>query len=248
MKNSNYFAIAISVFALAFWTTSCQEDELVNPVLNSHELTIEEGEIQATTLGTSATINGKPIKEYTKDWWKYAVSFDCAHNPLFGLSAPGVSQTGPVHCVVGVRNGISTRNIVVDKSKTLLVPVINVLKSYPSPDPAFKPAPGQSIDQFLKREASTFVSQVTDKRVYLDGKPINITGDNRFSTNLFTVKGNKDLVNCLDCITGNNQSAISDGYWVAVKDLGKGNHTLQVIAEAPKQGIKVDATYHINVR
>ncbi len=248
MKKFNYLAIAISVFALAFWTTSCQEDDLATPDLSVQDLTPGKDDIQFTVLSNSAIVNGKSIREYTKDWWKYVLSFDCAHNPLIDASSPIIGQTGPIHCLVGSPSGITTKYVDVERSQTILVPVINVIRSYPSLDPSFKPAPGQSVEVFLKRESGKFINQVTEKRAFLDGKPIAITIVNRIGSGLFSVKGNKDLVNCLDCVTGKNQSAVSDGYWVAFKDLSKGQHILRVTAEVPQQGIKLDATYNLNVR
>lgn len=247
MKNFNYLAIALSVFAFAFWTTSCRQDEIVSPDLSSRELTSKD-DISATMLSNSAIVSGKSIREYTKDWWRFALSFDCAHNPLIDASTPVVPQTGPIHCLVGEENGTSTKYVEVERGKTILVPVINVIKNFPSPDPTFKPAPGQSVEQFLKRESGEFIDQTTRKSALLDGRPIAITDDNRLTTNLFTIKGNKDLVNCLDCVTGRTQSGVSDGYWLALKDLGRGIHVLQVTAEVPSEGVRLDVTYKINVR
>jgi hypothetical protein len=248
MKNLNSLTMAIAIFAFAFWTTSCQEDDLATPELTSLESTFGKADIPATVLTNTATVSGKPIREYTKDWWNFALTFDCANNPLIGALVQNSTQAGPVHYLVGTRDGVSTRYIDIEIGKTILVPVINVIKNYPSPDPSFRPARGQTVEQFLKLESSQFISQVTEKRATLDGRPIAITEVNRLSTGLFPVKGNQDLVNCLDCVTGQVQSGVSDGYWVALKDLGRGNHILRITAQVPQKGIQLDVTYNINVR
>jgi hypothetical protein len=123
------------------------------------------------------------------------------------------------------------------------------MKTYPNADLSFKPAPGQTVEQFLKISADKFIDQATNLAVTLDGKPIQVSEANRYATNAFSIIGNKELGNYLDLnVTGKLQSAVSDGYFVTVENLPIGDHKLKVHAEIPQKGIITDVTYTIKVR
>ena len=253
MKNSISFAMAFSVIAFSLLITSCLEEDfdLAATSFAAEETQIVNSDDPGTLILGTANFYGKPVKEWTKDWWKYVVSFNRAQCPLNQFqSLVGTSgQIGPVHCLVGSKKGVVTRSIETTPTKGLLVPVIATIKSYPNADANFKPAPGQSVEQFLKISADKFIDQATNLVATLDGKPIQISDANRQPTNVFSFTGNKDLGNYLDLgVTGKPQSAVSDGYWVTIDKLPVGDHQLKVHAEIPQQGIVTDVTYTIKVR
>lgn len=243
--------MAIAIFAFAFSLTSCQEDSF--ETLGSKDLTDElpigtkDGLV---SLSPVANIHGKPLKEWTKDWWNYALKFDCASSPLFKYSflSTAAGQSGPVHCLVGAGNGSSVRYVDITKDKTLLVSVFNTIQAYPGHDAGFKPAPGQSVENFLKQAAASVINQPSDKKAFMDGRPIAITSINRATTDLFPIKSEKELGDCLDCVNGEPQVAVSDGYYLAIKDLTRGKHTLRIQVKVPTQNISIDVTYNITVR
>jgi len=253
MKNPNYFAMAFSVFAFSLLITSCLEEDfdVAATQYAAEEIQVVNSDDPGTVILGTSNLYGKPVKEWTKDWWKYVISFNRAQCPLNPFqSLVGTSgQIGPVHCLVGSKNGVATRNIETTPTKALLVPVINTIKTYPNADTSFKPAPGQTVEQFLKISADKLMDQATNLSVKLDGKAIAITDANRFATNVFSITGNKDLGNYLELgITGKQQSAVSDGYFVTIDKLPVGDHELIVHAEIPQKGIKTDVTYTISVR
>lgn len=251
MKTINLFAIALTVIALATFTTSCLQDEVVAPVSHDAGIDFDQTGSSASLLTAPDILYGKPIKEYTKDWWSYVTSLPPALNPLnpTATSAPKVSQIGPVQDLFGVKNGSVTRTIDAVYNKPIIVPVINTIKTYPSTDLNAKPVLGQSVDQFLRLSADNFIKMAVNVSVRLDGKQMSADDIKRLTTDLFAIKGNKDLVNFLDLgITGKDQSALSDGFWFVAKDLSKGQHTLVTHAEVPGKRIITDVTYNINVR
>ncbi|MEO5906002.1 MAG: hypothetical protein ABIQ11_04715 [Saprospiraceae bacterium] len=251
MKNYNLSAMAIAVFAFALMLTSCQEDSF--ETLGSKGL-IDESYTGNTngSLSTSPVANlyGKPLKEWTKEWWHYTLGFDCASSPLFQdvLLSTAAGKSGPIHCLVGAEDGKSVRYVDITKDKTLLVSVFNTIQSYPNPDANFKPAPGQSVEKFLKQEAASVINQPSEKKAFLDGKPISITASNRIATDVFTIKAEKELGECLECVNGETQIAVSDGYYLVIKGLARGKHTLRIQAKVPQEEVSVDVTYNITVR
>lgn len=250
MKNSNYLTMAIAVFAFTSFISSCMQDEILSPDRNNGSI-VSITDATTTLPDAPDLLYGKPIKEYTRDWWTYVASFPKAQNPLnqASASAPKLSQFGPIQDVFGVKNATVLRTIDAIYNKEILVPVINTIRTYPSTDPNAKPARGQSVNEYLVNSADILIKQVTDVRVLLDGKQMDAVDIKRFSTDPFALKGNKDLINFLDLgITGNLQTAVADGFWFVADGLTKGKHLLVTHAEIPGKGIVSDVTYTINVR
>jgi hypothetical protein len=125
------------------------------------------------------------------------------------------------------------------------------LNDYPCPDPAFHPAPGQSLYDFFLEGAAAFIDTVYFLEVTIDGVPQPDMLRFRFtSDDIFQVRGDLSLQTALDsCITGGPQPAVADGYLFMVKPLAPGQHTL-VWHQKDTFGMTGDTTltYHLTVR
>ncbi len=170
------------------------------------------------------TVLGKSHEEWIIEWWQFLMSHDCETLPLAGTEI----QDGPVHFLSG-SIGEGTYEATIRDDQYLLVPVINYINDYPCPDTAFHPAPGQSLEDFLKEGAAGVIDGVSNPSLSLDGKDIPIGDAKRILTGMFTFTGNAAIAGCLDpCVTGSPQQAASDGYWVMFCPLSPGTHTLLV--------------------
>ncbi|MEO6131301.1 MAG: hypothetical protein ABIQ02_05605, partial [Saprospiraceae bacterium] len=251
MKTTQFFATALTVIALATFTTSCMQDEVVAPASHDASITFDQTGSSGAILTAPDFLYGRATKEYTKDWWTYVVRFPRSQNPLnsASVSAPKLGQLGPIQDLFGVKNGSINRNIDATFNKPILVPVINTIRTYPGTDPNAKPAKGQSVDQYLKASADNFIRQATDVRISLDGEQMDAADIKRLTTDEFKITANKDLANYLDLgLTGKEQTAVSDGFWFIANDLPRGKHVLVTHAEVPTKGITADVTYTITVR
>ena len=248
MKKYNFATLAIIVIASAFWFTACQDEDIDG----LRTTTYNQGTIgKPGTGGTVSIGNGlyaKSPSDLTKDWWKYVMNFDCATNLLnqTGVSTAPKQLGQVVFLVPG--EGFSTVSVEIARSQILLVPIITELAEYPCTSSG-KPKPGQTIEQFLKNKADVAIDQAANFKVDFDLERIEITEKNRIPTNLFYFKGHKSLATCVDpCVTGQIQSAVSDGYWLFFENLTPGKHILTVHAEIPATGEVVDVVYKIFVR
>ena len=251
--------VSLLLTGSALFLTSCEKEE-IEPL--GLKLNNPDEDLTATsTLGSSTTGSspfivsptaipfGKTFPQWTIEWWKYVMSFECAINPILDDDGQHalVGQYGPVVYLAGTAGGSATRLITITRDKLVLFPVINVINDYPCPD--FKPAPGQSVESFLSQGAKTTIDQAQNLFVTLDGSPIRVTKASRYATRLFQFTGNKDLINCLDpCITGFAQSAVSDGYWIMLRNLLPGKHVLHIHGELAGSGFVTDVTYYILVK
>ena len=248
MKKYNLATLVVTVIASAFWFTACQDEDIdgvIRPTTYGQGITGKPGTGGTVSIGNG--LYGLSKVDWTKEWWKYVMSFDCARTPL-NQSGVGTApkQIGKV-VFLAPGAGFSTTNVEITSNQVLLVPIINELGTYPCAALG-KPKRGQTIEQFLKSKVGVTIDQATNVKVDFDLERIEITDQNRIATNLFNFKGNKDLARCIDpCVTGQVQSAVSDGYWLFFENLTPGKHILTIHSEILATGEVEDVTYKIFV-
>jgi len=247
MKKYNLATLVITVIASALWFTACQDEDIdgIRPTTYNQGTSGKPGPGGTVSIGNG--LYGTSKVDWTKEWWKYVMKFDCANNPLnqSGVSTAPRQIGQVVYLVPGA--AFSTTSFEMSKNQTLLVPVINILSEYPC-TASGKPKRGETIEHFLKSKADVAIDQAANIKVDFDFERIEITDKNRITTNLFYFKGNKELARCIDpCVTGQIQSAVSDGYWLFFENLTPGKHILTIHAEILATGEVVDVTFKILV-
>ena len=141
-----------------------------------------------------------------------------------------------------------TRSCTIPEHRAVLISPSGVLNDFPCPDPSFQPAPGQSLYDFLRAGAAEIVDAVNGLTVTIDGQDVADPFAFRVvSPRLFEVNGDDSLATVLDgCIVGHPQPAVSDGYFLMLKPLARGAHTL-VIRATDTHGTDVTITWHLTV-
>jgi hypothetical protein len=196
---------------------------------------------------------GRSMVQWSQRWWKWIFSIPAPQNPFLDPTGEdcAVGQEGPVWFLAGIADpGMAaafTRTCTVPEGKALLITPASVLNDFPCPDPNFKPAPGQSLFDFLSEGAAAIVDGDTPKLV-VDGDELDNPFDFRFaSRHLFDITGDLSLQTTLDgCIIGTPQPAVSDGYFYMVKPLRPGPHQVTVSAVTPR-GYEVSLTYNLTI-
>lgn len=251
MKKNSLYTFIIAVTSLMV-ISSCQDTDIDGLVPVDHSLLSLSDNPKGFGLPypEKELLFGKTIEQWSAEWWKTMMAYDCTHNPFNQQTlSMTVNQASPVVFLSGMTDGVAIRSIIVPRRNALFVPIINVLKEHSSDDGVQNPAPDQTIEQFLKEEATNYINLASNMKVVLDGKPIRIGSNNRVATNLFYFKGNKDLSDCTEhIVTGQLQVAVSDGYWLFLQNLSPGRHTLHTHAEILATSIVPDVYYDIYVR
>jgi hypothetical protein len=165
--------------------------------------------------------------------WIYAQPLE--RSPLFDPTGAncGVDQQGPVWYIARIAGPpvfSGTRTCTIPHQKSIFLYIGAVVNDYPCPDPNFRPAPGQSLYDFLTSDAKAIMDTVDHLEVSLDGEPLNDVFSYRYvSDDLFYITGDLSLQQVLDgCITGRPQQAIVDGFFMMFKPLEPGLHTIRV--------------------
>jgi hypothetical protein len=103
------------------------------------------------------------------------------------------------------------------------------------------------LEDFLTEGVNSLVGQVTRLEVEVDGVPLQNLFDYRATSELFTFTGDPSLTVFDPCITGTPQAGVSDGYWVLLRSLPVGEHTIHFRGEIEAFDFVMDTTYHLTV-
>ena len=223
---------------------------------------------------------GLSYQQWSAQWWQWAWSIPISFNPLFDTTgvdcAVNQSRSQPVWFLAGVSgfNGsvTATRNCIVPAGNMIFFPIINVGNDYPCPgpgptppnrpgDPNFQPGPGQSLEQFLtigygsSFGARQYIDHVTAVSATLDGVPVQDLSlppeisKYRATSPMFEFDGDRSL-QVWDACVGGGHKAVSDGYWIMLKALPPGLHTLVFSGTETYPGsspFTISVTYNLTI-
>jgi hypothetical protein len=191
---------------------------------------------------------GMSYEDWSVRWWKWVDSIPAEDNPILDQDGSNCDedQSGPVWFLAGTTGGAVKRKCTMPAGKAIFFPIINILNDFPCPDPNFKPAPGQSLEDFLTEGARAVIDLVDERVVEVDGIPLPSF---RATSKLFTFRGDPSLTPVLDpCITGRRQKGVSDGYWIMLAPLSRGTHTIHFRGGISSFPLEVEATYELKVK
>lgn len=207
----------------------------------------------ASVVDPGGTVAGKTVGQWTADWWNWATSAPKGQDALTDTTGANanVNQSGPVFFVAGQPNDATDpveRSFKVPGGKYLLFPLVNTIVAN-GPDPLFSDTPS---------EADAIIGQHVDVKslfASIDGQDIANLGSHREKSPLnFSVTMVDNSVTGFPA--GTYTDANSDGYWLMVKPLSAGDHTLHfggtlgAIEIAPGFStpvLNVDVTDHVSV-
>jgi hypothetical protein len=145
--------------------------------------------------------------------------------------------------------GSAPAEYTISKDKFIFLSPLFILNDYPCPaEFEFEPAEGQSIEDFLKETAEPIISSFESVTVILDGNEIESIANYRLTTDVFYFTGNPELAACFDpCITGSPQLGLIDGYFMMLKKLSPGKHTIVIRGAIPSEDFEFEDTIIFNV-
>jgi hypothetical protein len=188
-------------------------------------------------------VEGKTYAEWSAAWWQWACGVKKDRNPVLdrtgAFAAEG--QAGPVWFLAGNVGGKTVRKAAVPAGKPLLLPVINYCETA---------APEKADEQKLRALAKAEMDRATGLEVTLDGKRVTGLGRFRVASGLFTIDGLDRADAPFEDAVG-KVKAVSDGYWIMLRPLSPGKHTLRSRGRVPavkgKEPFELDVTYELTV-
>lgn len=196
---------------------------------------------------------GSSYAEWGAQWWRWAYSFPVDQFPSLqsGELDCGLGQSDPVWFLAGTAGQRPvTRSCTIPTGKALFFPIISYLNDYPCPDPNFQPPPGETLEQFLTEGAQAVIDLVTQLEVVVDGRSLNDLFSYQATSRLFTFTADPSLVAFDSCVNGTKQFGVTDGYWILLRPLPPGPHTIFFRAVLDFGGgstFEVQVTYNLTI-
>jgi len=178
-------------------------------------------------------------KALSAKWWNWLFSIPPSKNPIVDDHPCDVKQSGNFFFLVGTFGGSAERNCTISKNKAIFFPVINIVATLDKNDPNFN-----TLDK-VRKAVSDYVDGATNLKASIDGVSIKNFDSLRAQSPPFKLKVPSDNIGGFPPGT---YVAISDGYWVALKPLSVGEHTIKFSGSVPSANFDLDVTYHISVK
>jgi hypothetical protein len=240
-----------SIIAGILISVIVRQPALVERNVSAHQWAVESTSmIDSLIYAMDAEPYGRSMKAWTVEWVHYLYSHSCETMPAVLTTGhdSDMHQRGPVYFLVGTISATVEREMTIPAGKSIFFPLHTYYNHYPCPYPGFKPAPGQTMEDFLKEGAADIVDHAREMSVTLDDVQFPIAEKYRVTSDLFYLTCDPALV-CVDaCVTTGPQPGIVDGYWVMLKPLAAGYHKLRFQARVVIYGVMIDVTYHITVK
>ncbi|MEY2875559.1 MAG: hypothetical protein RLZZ373_2930 [Pseudomonadota bacterium] len=204
-----------------------------------------QSDASARSDGSQGAWRGRSHAEWAQSFWRWTLSIPFNANPAIVGGDCEVNQEGPVWFLVGPLGGSFSRTCTVPVGKAILAPVAVFLSDYPCPSPpAFEPAPGQTFADFLGGGLIPLIESYSVVEARLNGRSLK---PRRITTRTFGFTAAADLKAVDGCLTGSPQVGLSDGFFVTIEPLPRGDHILQLRSVSGILGM-TEGTFTLKVR
>jgi len=187
-------------------------------------------------------VAGKSYSHWAGAWWAWAVQYPLATNPIVDPTGAfnQQGQSGPVFFLAGNFGGTSVRSVTIPPGKHVFLPLYNFL--WWTPEDAATLEGIRAIAVNSVKDATLLEATLDGVRVIDPFAYRASSGPGGFAI-LFLPNS---LGTDFGYAPGVRDPAISDGYWLMLKPLRPGKHTLNIKAQSAT-GFDQDVTYHITV-
>jgi hypothetical protein len=189
-------------------------------------------------LSVNALADSEPesFKKLSTEWWQWALSIPTSENPQLDTTGENcmIGQKGSIWFLAGVfGGGKATRDCSVPEDKELFFPIANFV-NFNTPNVCGQGPENIPVED-LRAFSADSTDTITEVSVKLDG---NLVGNvRRVKSKVFEVALPGDNVFdplCspdYDVPSGIFSPAVDEGYYVKLKPLKPGAHTLRLLAK-----------------
>ena len=183
---------------------------------------------------------GIPFPEWTARWWRWLLRIPkdvCPAIDKTGQYCGQCQDDRNVWFLAGTFGGFATRMCDIPSRKGILFPVINY-------EACFADEPLLLTKFDLERKCKEEMDKIADLSLSVDGSPTEIE-KYRVPSPAFEIEIKEH--NCLSVRPGMTSLA-SDGFWLFLQPLERGEHTIQSFSTCLAGKIKIGCTYELTVR
>lgn len=197
---------------------------------------------------------GQSYKQWSAEWWQFVLSIPLSENPIFDETGEKcvVGQHGPVWFLAGTFSGTATRECSIPEGKAIFFPVLNNT-IFNTPNVCGQ-GPENESAAALRARIAPFSDNVTTLSLSVDGERVpGLRKDFRFQSKPFEVSLPEDNIANPPCVeaglgkvpAGIYSPAVSDGFYVMLKPLPVGEHTIHIRAES--SGFSLEVRYNLTI-
>ena len=190
-----------------------------------------------------------PASHLATSWWQWALETPASENPLTDTTGQfaAVNQSGRVWFLAGNPGGTTVRTITVASGKALFFPIVNFFDAEDGIVVGgwrlfLVPRPIQVAQMFV----SSVIATATGLSCEVDGNPLPITTANLEQSTPFSLHLPAD--NILGVPAGVYYPAVDSGYYVLLRPLSAGPHTIHWAGSITFFSLSLDVTYNITVQ
>lgn len=185
-------------------------------------------------------IEGKTWAEWSIVWWQRVLALPREKSPLYDTTGQFTmeGQKGNIWFLYDTIEGSAKRKCTIPTGKYLFFPVIN----------AFMTSEEDKINA-VRLSLIEIVNNAGIRIVKLDGQLIVVKQDYRLTTPPFRFKLPGNSANTLFPDLDSNQVGLAEGYWLMLKPLSPGKHSLQITGklEIDERKIETHVDYELTV-
>jgi hypothetical protein len=211
------------------------------PTIAARTTPVSSQSAELRVVAPTETYAGKTYSQWSAVWWKWALSIPEPNSPVTDDTGAdcAIRQDQRAWLLAGNTGGSTSRACTVPASKAILLPVINAA--------CWSPEDGET-EADLRNCAASLMDEVTETSASIDGVPVDLgpasEGKFRFVSSLFTAKfadGNGFGV------PEGKRNVVADGFWLIVKPMTVGAHTIDFHGSAPAFGFELTVHYDLTV-
>jgi hypothetical protein len=182
---------------------------------------------------------GKTWAEWTAECWKWLLEIPKDVNPGYDDSSEKIlNQQDPnVVFLIGTYGGSAVRHYRIPIGKAILFPVVAFTTS-------FAEEPQLRTESDLISRAKKDIDDISRMQAIIDGEIINDLSRYRVMSPIFEFTFPED--NVVGAKAGASKG-ISDGYWIFLKPLNPGKHTVYASGSCSSGKTTVDVLWHLTV-
>jgi hypothetical protein len=206
---------------------------------------------------------GRTYSDLVGDWWNWAFQGPVETLPLLDETGEfcGLGQQGKFWFLAGNFGGETTRSCTVPGGKALFFPILNILFWTPDDATTLEEARAGSNAQIDPQLGDPEVENVISLSCEIDGVPVPDLFAYRAQTFpggfdfeipegsfLTQVPGCNDGVMAIPCPPGPRPFSVADGYWIGLRPLPEGPHTIHFTAAVGDPAVfSLDVLYELTV-
>lgn len=205
-----------------------------------------KGDARVIPLKGKKKVYGRSPGEWSAVWWQWVLSIPSAFNPLYDETGERVEigQSGDVWFLVGVINesGTATRTATIPEGKALYFPILNNILFDDGAEP-------RVTEENANSQAAIQQAGIDATSLYLEIDGVPVTGLDQWGVispvfPLAMPDGNV-FNDFFTTSRGVYFPSISNGYWVMIRPLPPGEHTIHSGGTAGSFTIEI--TYNLTV-